>query len=388
MSAKLEVRAHAITELHYGDFYRSFNGWTFRDFQNDPKACHEWIAFTTVMYCPADGLVHCGLTRFDNDILYVFDPESKEFRSLGYSRKAEKFEVKIHRSLVPADDGYIYGATALLHDINDVSRAPGGKIFRYRPGCKEGEIETLCIPVPHAYIQSLALDRQREILYGFTFMPEHMLRYDIRSAKAQDLGLIGSCLFIAQAHRPVVDDEGWVWGCWGSYYSENCLPTEGRRICLLRYHPEKSGGIEYFQHGLEGEGVSSTEIIDEGLNGGDGYLYFGTRSGTLYRLEAKTGVPECLGKPSYYLNRISGMAVSADGLLYLAAGDRDGARIFTFDRGNGEFSDLGAVFDPLRGTGAEKIHCLTMDEQRGVLYGGEIDNVRRSSYLWEVQVNK
>jgi len=385
MSARIEVKAHAITELHYGDFYRSFNGWTFRDFQNDPKAYHEWIAFTTVMYCPADGLVHCGLTRFDNDILYVFDPQSKKFRSLGYNRIAERFEVKIHRSLVLADDGYIYGATALLHDIDDVSRAPGGRIFRYRPG-QEGEIEPLCIPVPHAYIQSLALDRKREILYGFTFMPERMFRYDIRSGKAQDLGLIGSCLFIAQAHRPVVDDDGWLWGSWGSYYSENCLPTEGHRICLLRYHPEKSRGIEFLQYGLEGESISSTEMIDEALNGGDGYIYFGARSGTLYRLEAKTGVPECLGKPNYYLNRIGGMAADSSGVLYLAVGDRDGARIFTCDCRNGSFTDLGPVFDPLRGTSAEKIHCLTLDKERGVLYGGEIDNVRRSSYLWEIKI--
>ena len=386
MSGRIEVSSHAITELEYGDFYSAFNGWTFRDFQNDPKACHDWIAFTTVVYCPTDGLVHCGLTRFDNDILYVFDPDSKKFRSLGYNKVAEQFEVKIHRSLVLADDGYIYGATALLHDINDVNRAPGGKIFRYRPGA-EGEIEVLSIPVPQAYIQSLALDQARKILYGFTFMPEHMFRYDIESGKAQRLGLIGSCLFIGQAHRPVVDDNGWVWGTWGSYYSENCLPTEGHRICLLRYHPEKSEGIEYFQYGLDGEGISSKEMIDEAVNGRDGYLYFGARSGKLYRLEAKTAVPECLGKPNYYLNRIGGIVVAANGLIYLAVGDRDGARIFTYDRQSGKFSDLGPVFDHQRGTCAEKIHCLTMDHQRGVLYGGEIDNVRRSSYLWEVRVN-
>jgi len=107
MCAKIQVKAYALRELHYGNFHRAFNGWTFRDFKNDSQALHEWIAFTTVMYCPVDGLVHCGLTRFDNDILYVFDPESETFHSLNYHKIAESFEVKIHRSLVFHDDGYI-----------------------------------------------------------------------------------------------------------------------------------------------------------------------------------------------------------------------------------------------------------------------------------------
>ncbi|MEA2064212.1 MAG: hypothetical protein U9P14_10975, partial [Gemmatimonadota bacterium] len=156
MPEKIEVKAHAITEFQYGDFTKAFDGWTFRNFKEDPRTLNEWIAFTTVLFCPADGLVHCGLTRFNNDILYTFDPESETFHSLDYNSVAEPYEVKIHRSLVLHEDGYIYGATALLHDIDDVSEAPGGKIFRYKPGGK-GKIEVLGVPVPGAYIQSLAL---------------------------------------------------------------------------------------------------------------------------------------------------------------------------------------------------------------------------------------
>jgi len=386
MARKIDIRAYALTELHYDDFYNSFKGWTFRDFQRDPQAFHGWIAFTTVMYCPLDGFVHCGLTRFDNDILYVFEPGSNRFRSLGYNQVAEKFEVKIHRSLVLSTDGWIYGATALLHDINDAGDAPGGKLFRYRPG-GEGKFEVLGVPVPHAYIQSIALDERRMTLYGFTFMPEYMFSYDINSGESKNLGLIGSCLFIGQAHRPVLDDEGRVWGTWGSYYSENCLPTEGHRICLMSYHPENDAGIQFLQHGLEGEGVSSTDMVDEAVNGGDGFIYFGGRSGKLYCLDPKTAKCECLSKPDYYLKRISGMVATEDGLLYLAAGDKDCARVFIYDRKDGKFSDLGPVYDSERGEFAEKIHCLTIDKKRRVLYGGEIDNVRRSSYLWEIKIN-
>ncbi|HUU27276.1 MAG TPA: hypothetical protein VM123_05650 [archaeon] len=386
MSGKIKVMAYAIKELEYGNFYEAFEGWTFRDFKSDERALQDWIAFTTVMYCPVDRLVHCGLTHFGNDLLHVFDPVTKKFRSMNYGRVAEPYEVKIHRSLVLADDGYIYGATALLHDIDESNRAPGGRIFRYRPGGK-GKIEVLAVPVPQAYIQSLALDRERKILYGFTFMPEHMFRYDLDTGKSTDLGLIGSCLFIGQAHRPVIDDNGWVWGTWGSYYSEGSLPTEGHRVNFLRYHPD-AGKIEYLQYGLEGEGVSSTEMIDEAVNGGDGYLYFGSRSGVLYRLNPRTRTPDCLGKPNLYLERLGGIVVAKDGPLYLTAGDKDSARIFRYHRNRGEFEDLGPIYDPERGVSAEKIHCLTMDEERGTFYGGEIDNLRRSSYLWEIELKK
>lgn len=384
MPEKIEVKAHAITEFQYGDFTKAFDGWTFRNFKEDPRTLNEWIAFTTVLFCPADGLVHCGLTRFNNDILYTFDPESETFHSLDYNSVAEPYEVKIHRSLVLHEDGYIYGATALLHDIDDVSEAPGGKIFRYKPGGK-GKIEVLGVPVPGAYIQSLALDRDRGTLYGLTFMPEHLFRYDIESGEATDLGLIGSCLFIGQAHRPCIDDSGTVWGTWGSYYSRGALPTEGHRVCLLSYHPD-TDKPKFFQYGLEGEGVSSTEMIDEAVNGGDGYLYMGTRSGSLYRLDPRMARPVFLGKPGFYFERLGGIVVTGDGRMYLTAGDKDCARVFRYRMNRGQFEDLGPVFDPVRGVTAEKIHCLTMDEERNILYAGEIDNVRRSSYLWSIKL--
>ena len=384
MPEKIEVKAHAITEFQYGNFLSAFDGWTFKQFKEDPRALNDWIAFTTVLYCPEDGLVHCGLTRFNNDILYVFDPETETFRSLNYNKVAEPYEVKIHRSLVLHDDGYIYGATALLHDIDEAASAPGGKIFRYRPG-GEDEIEVLGVPVPHAYIQSLALDRRRGILYGFTFIPEHMFRFDIETGQAKDLGLIGSCLFISQAHRPCLDDNGVVWGTWGSYYSEGRLPTEGRRVCLLSYHPDRDE-LKFHRYGLKGEGVNSTEMVDEAVNGGDGYLYLGTRSGELYRLDPRMARPVFLGKPGFYLERLGGIVATTDGRMYLTAGDKDGTRLFRYHLHRGEFDDLGPIFDPERRVTAEKIHCLTMDEQHGILYGGEIDNVRRSSYLWSMRL--
>jgi len=376
----VNVKAYPIVELEYGDFSSQFSGWTFSDFRKNPDALHNWLGITTVMYCTTDGMVHCGLERFDNDILYLFDPDAKAFKSLGFNRSAEKYDVKIHRSLCQHSDGYVYGATALLHDIDESTHAKGGKLFRYRPGLYE--IEILGIPVPHAYIQSIAIDSERQMLYGFTFAPEKMFSYDLNSGSVCDLGQIGSSLFIGQSHQPCIDDAGGVWGTWGSYYSQGKLPTEGHRINLLKYDPEQDELI-YFQHGLEGPGVSCQDMIDDVVNGGDGYLYIGGKSGSLYRLNPKTASVGSLGHPFYHQRRISALTQGNDGTLYGAAGDRDCVRLFSLVPGTSEVTELGVVYDSDRCQPAEKIHSLTITPE-GVLYGGEIDNLHRTSWLWEI----
>ncbi|RKY66045.1 MAG: hypothetical protein DRQ02_09410, partial [Candidatus Latescibacterota bacterium] len=59
---------------------------TFKKWVADERFYHDLIYFTTVMYNPNDGLVYCGLTAYDNDLLWTFDPETKEFRSCGYQK--------------------------------------------------------------------------------------------------------------------------------------------------------------------------------------------------------------------------------------------------------------------------------------------------------------
>jgi hypothetical protein len=378
----LDVKAYPIIELEYGDFFEHFDGWTFRDFREHPATCHNWLGLTTVMYCPDDGMIHCGLERFDNDILYLFDPAAKVFRSLDFHRYADRYDVKIHRSLAMNSDGYIYGATALLHDVDEAGLAKGGKLFRYRPS--EYEIEILGIPIPHAYIQSIAIDESRQMLYGFTFAPERMFSYDISAGDFADLGAIGSSLFIGQAHRPCVDDAGAVWGSWGSYYSRGRLPTEGMRVNLLKFDPGK-GELVYYQHGLGGPEVSSTEMIDDIVNARDGFLYIGGKHGFFYRLDPESASVELVNRPFRHQRRISALVVSAEGTIYGAAGDRDCVRIFSFEPASDTLNELGVVYDSARCQPAEKIHSLTITDD-GVLYGGEIDNLHRTSWLWEIQL--
>lgn len=381
---QLTVKAYPIVEFEYGDFFEQFDGWNFGDFRRNPDALHNWLGITVVMYCSADQMVHCGLERFDNDILYLFDPRDKVFHSLHFETHAEIYDVKVHRSLCQNRDGYVYGATALLHDIDESTRAKGGKIFRYRPG--DYEIEILGIPIPHAYIQSIALDEERQLLYGFTFTPERMFSYDLQTGQTRDLGQIGSGLFIGQAHRPCIDDQGNVWGTWGSYYSHGRLPTEGHRINLLRYNPD-SDEITYFQHGLAGPGVSCQDLIDDFVNGRDGYLYIGGKSGKFYRLDPETAEVKLLGRPFHHQRRLSALVLSEEGLFYGVVGDRDCVRLFSYDPVADILRELGAVYDSSRQQPAEKIHSLTMTPE-GVLYGGEIDNLHRTSWLWEMSLQQ
>ena len=89
------------------------------------------------------------MTAFDCDLMYSFDPAAATFKNLGYQAVAEKFEIKIHRSLHLCKDGKIVGATACLHREDQREEGQGGRIFIYDP--EKGTYDFLPIPVPQDY---------------------------------------------------------------------------------------------------------------------------------------------------------------------------------------------------------------------------------------------
>lgn len=68
---------------------------------------------------------------------------------------------------------------------------------------------------PPAYIQSIALDRKRRIIYGFGAVPEVFFRYDIDTGKSRVIAHIGNAAEFCEAHNPVIDKDGNVWGTYG-----------------------------------------------------------------------------------------------------------------------------------------------------------------------------
>jgi len=351
----LKVKAHVLS-----DFAQE-------QAATDPSLAYG-LSFTSVLYNPNDGLIYCGLTRADGDLFYTFNHQTKEFRSLGFQSVADEFDVKIHRSLELDDDGTIYGATAGLHPVTRRLEAAGGKLFRYHPS--EGKIEVLARPVRYDYIQCIALDRQRKILYGFTYPVPKFFRYDILTGDSYDFDYVGDCV-----HIPAVDDDGFLWGTY----------TESHR--LFKYHPEK--GFTWFDHGVPAQHRFSERAhyaaIDGMMTGDDGYIYIGATDGSLHRLDPKTAQVQYLGKP-HTSSRLTYLAIGSDGMLYGAAGaSYDTTMAFRYDREKRSFEVLGLMRDPEMDKSCFIVHhvCMTPDY---TMYAAETDNPDRAGYLWELKI--
>ena len=152
--------------------------WNYEDFLKDPAWRKDWISMDCVCYVPDVDTVYAGITSFDADIFWGWDRKKEKWVSTGYDRVVDPFDAKFHRSLI-YHDGYLLGACALLHDVNDYMNAPGAPVIKYNP--KTGDIARVATPVPHVYIQSTCLDAERGIMYGQTFTPEKLIAFDIKN---------------------------------------------------------------------------------------------------------------------------------------------------------------------------------------------------------------
>lgn len=328
------------------------------------------ISITTVMHHPSHAMVFLGITDMSNDLLYTFDPRSGAFRSCDFRRIADKFDVKIHRSLVLDVDGSILGATAGLHGLQERDKAMGGKIFRYDPS--DGSIELVARPVKNDYIQSIVLDQRRRIVYGFTYPMPNFFRYDLETG-ASKVFYINSL-----PHLPGLDDQGCLWGTWDS---------DNR---LFKYDPEKDE-MHWSNTRLPRIKVSHRTATpeDEGqvdcmINGGDGYLYVGSVSGGLFKLDPGTFKIDYLGKPCGGL-RMACLIVGDDGLLYGIGGMKEETRFFSYDRSDGRFSILGTIHDLERNAHPFISHHICKKDKR-TFFTCETDNAERSGYLWEMRL--
>ncbi|MFA6716342.1 MAG: hypothetical protein WC082_07580 [Victivallales bacterium] len=322
-----------------------------------------YFAFTSLKYRPADGLLYCGNTNFGNDLLRTFNPETKEFKSLGYQNFAEKFEIKIHRGLELGADGMLYGATSCLHGPDKRQEAPGGKVFRYNP--EKNEYELLCIPKEHDYIQTISLDSKRGMIYGFTYPVFEFFAYSISENKVVYRQFMDSI-----SHLSAIDDNGGYWGTW-SYFHK-----------LFRYDPAKNR-VTFFDHGFPEKGGNmmyrNAGPIDCMVNGGDGFMYVATDLGSLYRLTPETAELEFLGKP-FPATRLPGLALGEDSLLYMSGGDDNSCQIAVYDREARRFTTLGTLEDE-EGNRCYRTHDIELAGDK--IYVGETDHPQRTDYLWE-----
>ena len=360
----MKVVKHVMRKLGH-PVSRPLRTMGYLDFTSNEDWKNNLISFTSLAYHPERKTVICGMTSFNNDLMVEFDPASGSFKDLAYGREAEKFEIKIHRSLHLDRKGNAYGATACLHREDQRLEAKGGRIFYY--DFEAGKYDFLGIPVPHDYIQTMTVDEERGLIYGVTYPVFEFFAFDIRSRTVRFRQYMGSA-----PHIMALDDKGGVWSTWNT-----------RTHNLFRYDPD-TNSVQYFNHSLmPGQGADlmypGAGPIDMMLNGGDGLLYVGCATGDLLRIHPETAEVEYLGRPTPE-RRMPALEVGPDGRIYGISGFYGKCHLFAYDREKRNFEDFGLITD-----GEDQLyigHDICFAEGNRI-FAGETDTEERAGYLWE-----
>lgn len=356
--------------------------WNYEDFRANAHWRKDWISFDGVVCHPTNGRVYCGITSFDADIFHAWDRNENKWVSCGFEAVGNTYDAKFHRSMeLTADGKSLYCATALLHDIDRYWEAPGGGIFRHN--CESGTTEKLGIPLPHNYIQSIALDEKDDVIYSLHFTPERLSAFDLKTKEAKDLGPIGSGIAMAQGENVLLDNEGSVWCASAVTRAWQSTPgAESNRFC--KYSPAE-GRIHFFKHGLpRADGVYGTAKVEGLFNFGTGCLYASGDNGSLYRIETKDGAARYLGTPiPDRPSRLTSFAMLG-GCAYAITGRAGECRLLRFDPRSDTY-ELGQKIVDENGVAMWQCHDISVTAD-GMLYAGENDHPHRSSYLWEIQL--
>ena len=381
----MKVRALKLQDVEYGNQWQDEieDHWEFDDFRADPAWREGWISMDSVFYNGDDDRVYLGITSFAADIFRAYDRKSGEFVDLGYRGIADTFDAKFHRSLVKWErDGCLYGAIALLHDVDRYWEAPGGAIVRYDPS--SGELEKIGIPLAHHYIQSVCLDQERGVLYGFTFTPERMFRFDLVSRRPDDLGPISSGMCMAQGENIELDAQGCAWSGWSVTRAwQNASGVDAYRLC--KFDPREDR-IRFLDAGLPKRDHTYGYTRVEGLFNLNGRMFASGDNGSLYRVDTDTGEGTYLSTPiSDRRSRLASLQMGPDGAAYGVTG-RDGqCEVIRFDPDTEEWELLGEVVDG--DTRCWQVHDVAVAAD-GTMYAGENDNPYRSGYLWEIELDE
>lgn len=379
----LEVKALKLRDTDFGNqwFDETEDRWNYDDYSSDKRWREDWISFDCLCYVPENDTVYAGITSFDADVFRGWDRKEGKWVSTGYERIANQYDAKFHRSLVYYDN-HLWGACALLHDIDRYWDAPGSPIIKYNP--MTNDIKRFDPPVRHNYIQAIVIDEKRGILYGQTFTPEKLISYDINTGKTTEIGPIGSAMDFAQGENIELDDDGNVWGNWTVTRAwQSSSGVDKNR--LFKYSPE-IGKIEYFKTGLSkldgSYGYDKAEAI---FNLGTGCLYASGANGSIHRIDTKTGKAEhvCTPIPDRR-SRLAALARADDGFAYGVTG-RDGkCELLRFDPKTEKYELLGDIVDEDGKACWQVHHTIVLPD--GTIYAAENDNVYRSSYLWEIKI--
>lgn len=397
-------RCYTIRNVALTGWHEKMAGrWHYRDLAADADWFHGWISFDALCWDDDAGMLYCGLNSLDGDLLYRFDPSDGSFTGLNTQRWADAFDSKIHRTLLQnSHDGCLYFGTSLLHDADQQREAPGGKLVKYDP--KRDEYAVMDIPEPHLYLQSIAADWERGILYAFTYPAEFVVRFDLATGKSRRLAYVGNATMFAQPHNAVVDDQGCLWGTYAETRAWDETPS-AHPVRLFRYEPDEDV-FTWFDHGLsrrdETENLLTVPpprfevpkkmvetrhkddygFCDGMAYPGGRYIYAGTVAGVLCRIDTTDGSVQRLAHVAH-AGRLPAIHIR-DGILYAAGGVKEQTQAIRWDMDSTTVEDLPDLIDPSSGERPARIHEITVDDQ-GTVYLAENDNHHRSSWLWTIQ---
>lgn len=399
------IRHHILRNCRLAGWKERIEGrWSYRQLASDPAWVQGWISFDAVTWNPQDRRVYCGLNSIDGDLLYSFDPDTGDFHGLGAQRWTDAFDSKIHRTLLHnPNDGCLYFGTSLLHDADQQHEAAGGKLVKYDP--RADTYDLLGIPFPHLYLQSIAADWTRGILYAFTYPAELLLRFDLAARRSRVLGYVGNAIMFAQPHNAVVDKHGNLWGTYAETRAFDEI-TGPQPIRLFKYSPD-ADRFTWFEHGLPRKkdrvqlvpdpprpaGAESLlaqtrhrqdyGFCDSMVYDGDRTIYAGTVAGVLSRIDIETGFTEKIANVMA-TGRFPALTIGPGGVLYGAGGMNGHTQLVRWDPRSDRIDDFGRLADERTGECPARIHEIAVDDRERIFLG-ENDNHTRSSYLWSVE---
>lgn len=382
----MKVKALKLLDYKYGTQWDEevHYGWNYDDFIKDAAWRKGCISFDCLMWDKCTDMVHAGITSFDADITKAYDRKTDRFIDTGFSKVANRWDAKFHRSFIKRErDGCYYAAVALLHCVDHYFDAPGGAICKFDP--KIGRWEKLCIPVPHTYIQNITLDEDNDYIYCMTFAPEYILRYNLKNGEVTNLGLIGSGIAgMAQGECCALADNKTLWGTWR--ITRAWSHDVGENASRLFKIAAGSDRIEFLQFGLpKADGSFGYEKPEAFFNLGDGFIYASAANGSLYRINTRTNEITYLFTPiKSRRSRLSSLAVGSDGCAYGVTGRDGSCELLKFDFRNTSYELQGKITDQ-DGEPCWQIHHVVMTDDN-VLYAGENDIPHRSGYLWEIKI--
>jgi hypothetical protein len=180
---------------------------------------HKETSMFSALYAARDGMLYIGLcTHAGSSQFYQYNPKADRMRHiadladfLGQTGKGVRTAGKIHTRPVEDRDGRIYFAT-MCEDSGPPSIDPysweGPHWIRYDP--KTDKLEDLGLINRLWGIYGLAIDTNRNYLFG-TAWDGHLYRYDINTGKTRDLGRIDNW---DDLRHIAADDDGNVYGCY------------------------------------------------------------------------------------------------------------------------------------------------------------------------------